>query len=817
MSAVAAVVPPLDAETDDMDDENDKYHFRRKLDELVTKSKTMTDSIHKLDLFRFGAEYLPPLHDPTQMQIEALMMRGCGWGLVFGDAGVGKTFRVVHACRSVLRRQLTPGNELPQSLQHSEYDDEVDDDDEHKQSEQGRPRPPGGSLLYVDLRGSQSKGEVLSALARQLGVSEGGGVSGAEEAEQRVVRMLGGLMAGSVLVLDHVNVRLKCGAEPGDDKEMEGSVCSIVHTLLNHLSKSLSIVLVTHEDNGRGKVQYARSRLAHFLYRVFDDVRAAAHALSIDLDVESSVDHGLFVGTFPAPGSASDDVGAGSLGAGGLLEYGQGQLPGQRAQESGGEGGAGEGAFAQGCVAHVNVMPVDHATSTTLTALFAHKGHSDDSGGGPTGTDQRLAAVAALSRGYIWLIHLLVDLPESVLRSLPHAPVEATVAAASARGLASAVFSHPNRGMGFGEELVSTCLSPLLEMGGGCAFDEELGWALCKDVFLKREGLTPSQAQAQAPRTEADLRAAWRGCWGVLLRLGWLCEGPSSTYSIPSLAALTAHPMSVEDGCPVAVDRLYQYELYFTHVAVLAADANDRLKIATRLDGRQKGEGEAPSGHVWAELGRVPHGVHGRAQVTRQVDLLMPHLCRLFGAWIKRDKKDDVEKRRTVGFAVGGDVDAPSALVDGRDAVLDGDGDGDYSAMGGWTGTGTGSRSGAGTGAGAGAEEGVLPGPTAGADEDPAWWGADVVSLISEQRCRELAYCVAGRLAAVAALRLPVAQAVQLTRSIAEVRTHNTHPTALHFTPLHSTPLYIIPQSLLSPFLENIVTPQLTRAHVTTS
>ena len=194
---VSTIVPPTDSDTSySEEDKDDRFHYRRKLNDLVSRSQAMADNICQMDLFRFGSVEYHLTHDAVQNQLEALMMRGCGWGLVFGDAGVGKTGRILAACRSVLRQQLMFNDEEENDREEEENEEE----EEHKKVEHERSCAPGGSVLYVDLRGSQSKGEVLAALARQLGVTEGGGVRGAEEAEQRVVRMLGALDPGSVLV-----------------------------------------------------------------------------------------------------------------------------------------------------------------------------------------------------------------------------------------------------------------------------------------------------------------------------------------------------------------------------------------------------------------------------------------------------------------------------------------------------------------------------------------------------------------------------------------------------------------------------------------
>ena len=80
-------------------------------------------------------------------------------------------------------------------------------------------------------------------------------------------------------MLDHVNVRVQGGVDPRDDREMEGSVCCVVYTLLQHLSQSLAVIVVPHEDNGRGKMMYGRARLATFLYRTFDEARYTVHVL----------------------------------------------------------------------------------------------------------------------------------------------------------------------------------------------------------------------------------------------------------------------------------------------------------------------------------------------------------------------------------------------------------------------------------------------------------------------------------------------------------------------------------------------------------
>ena len=114
--------------------------------------------------------------------------------------------------------------------------------------------------------------------------------------------------------------------------------------------------------------------------------------------------------------------------------------------------------YEQGCIAHVNVLPMDHAASTALASLLLGIGPVSDPTDAMAEIDQsnhvsavsttqkvkqRIAKITSLSRGYAGLIRLLVTLDDAVLESLPAAPAYTTIAAASARGLASAVFSHP--------------------------------------------------------------------------------------------------------------------------------------------------------------------------------------------------------------------------------------------------------------------------------------------------------------------------------------------------------------------------------------
>jgi hypothetical protein len=66
-------------------------------------------------------------------------------------------------------------------------------------------------------------GDILSSIACQLGIAEGGGVSGAEETGQRVSSFLGLLLKGSVLILDQVDMQIKYGVETSQKEDRGGA------------------------------------------------------------------------------------------------------------------------------------------------------------------------------------------------------------------------------------------------------------------------------------------------------------------------------------------------------------------------------------------------------------------------------------------------------------------------------------------------------------------------------------------------------------------------------------------------------------------
>ena len=175
--------------------------------------------------------------------------------------------------------------------------------------------------------------------------------------------------------------------------------------------------------------------------------------------MDTGLDNDLIVE--PTVGGDDDDVGGGDVIRDGALHTARSSTGGFSTARSGitddGHTVA-DAAFEQGCIAHVNILPMDRAASTALASLLlgiapaplAPMADIDQSNHVPTlstsqkqVSPQRISKIVSLSTGYVGLIRLLACLDDNVLDSLPAAPAYTTIAAASARGLASAVFSHP--------------------------------------------------------------------------------------------------------------------------------------------------------------------------------------------------------------------------------------------------------------------------------------------------------------------------------------------------------------------------------------
>lgn len=144
-----------------------------------------------MNIYSIAAQEM--IKDEIQVQILNMITRASGWGVVVGEASVGKTFRVKSAGRQFLADHFqmaveeSSGDETRSFLHRKEVRSFMD------RSKGPNLRRAQHNLFYLDLAGCRVKCEVYASLALQLGLSGGEGVGGLEEAEQRLARFLGAL------------------------------------------------------------------------------------------------------------------------------------------------------------------------------------------------------------------------------------------------------------------------------------------------------------------------------------------------------------------------------------------------------------------------------------------------------------------------------------------------------------------------------------------------------------------------------------------------------------------------------------------------
>lgn len=146
-------------------------------------------SVQVLSLFSIGADEF--IEDDTQKKIEEIMKRSFGWNVILGEAGVGKSIRVISAARRFLAEDIKTFSEKNLQQNKKSYSRSFVPYDILKEDKNVPEIPLPSSLFYINLAGCRSKSEVLATMATQLGLSEGGGVGCREETEQRVMRALG--------------------------------------------------------------------------------------------------------------------------------------------------------------------------------------------------------------------------------------------------------------------------------------------------------------------------------------------------------------------------------------------------------------------------------------------------------------------------------------------------------------------------------------------------------------------------------------------------------------------------------------------------
>lgn len=155
----------------------------------------LVDMVLSLGLYSIAADEM--IRDETQNQILEMMTSTRGWGIIVGESGVGKTFRALSAGRLFLGEglhALSQENAVGREKQYIHRKIAAFTNRGERARESNYRKSPS-NLLYLDLSGCRVKCDILASIASQLGVSEGGGVGGQEETEQRVNRFLGELHA----------------------------------------------------------------------------------------------------------------------------------------------------------------------------------------------------------------------------------------------------------------------------------------------------------------------------------------------------------------------------------------------------------------------------------------------------------------------------------------------------------------------------------------------------------------------------------------------------------------------------------------------
>lgn len=136
-----------------------------------------------------------------------------GWNLILGEPGIGKTCRVLSACRSYITTLISKFSSSNIAL-----------------SLDSNVHSAGYAIdaIYIDLRGAMTVTDILSCFMIQVGLH----AKSYKEMENVIKRFLSRLKHKSILIFDHVN----------DD-----AACHNLVSLFDTLSNTLSIVVVGSE------------------------------------------------------------------------------------------------------------------------------------------------------------------------------------------------------------------------------------------------------------------------------------------------------------------------------------------------------------------------------------------------------------------------------------------------------------------------------------------------------------------------------------------------------------------------------------------
>jgi len=165
-----------------------------------------------------------------------------GWTLVLGTAGIGKTTRVLGACRNFLHNERFQAIKQQASVGASVSDSVSATDavlDPLVKSASGDmldiiPKAriaKGVDAIYLDLRGCITKRDVLATIAIQTGIES----ETLNQLEFFITKFLSFLSEGSVIILDHVGI----------------NACQAMVSIFDTVSKKVSLVVISdsNDDN----------------------------------------------------------------------------------------------------------------------------------------------------------------------------------------------------------------------------------------------------------------------------------------------------------------------------------------------------------------------------------------------------------------------------------------------------------------------------------------------------------------------------------------------------------------------------------------
>jgi hypothetical protein len=170
------------------------------------------------------------------------MFSNIGWTLVLGSAGIGKTTRVLGACRNFLHNERFQAIKQQANVGASVSDSVSATDavlDPLVKSASGDmldiiPRAriaKGVDAIYLDLRGCITKRDVLATIAIQTGIES----ETLNQLEFFITKFLSFLSEGSVIILDHVGI----------------NACQAMVNIFDTVSKKVSLVVISdsNDDN----------------------------------------------------------------------------------------------------------------------------------------------------------------------------------------------------------------------------------------------------------------------------------------------------------------------------------------------------------------------------------------------------------------------------------------------------------------------------------------------------------------------------------------------------------------------------------------